>query len=87
MARERSVESRIQEHKRFREQCRRRIRPSIILFFISVAGVIAWICFLPTSWWIVGGVLAFTGGHVFMEVVSYKYHDRKLRELAYANAA
>jgi hypothetical protein len=81
MAQERSVESRIKEHRKFREQCRRRIRPSIILFMISLVAVIAWICFLPTSWWIVAGVLAFTGGHVLMEVVSFRSHDRKLREL------
>jgi len=87
MARERSLESRIKEHQKFREQCRRRIRPSITLFLICVAAVIAWICFLPTSWWIVGGVLAFTGGHVVMEIVSFRYHDRRLRELAHENTA
>jgi len=81
MARERSVESRIKEHKRFREQCRRRIRPSITLFIVAVVAVIAWVCFLPTSWWIVAGLLAFSGGHVLMEIVSCRYHDRKLREL------
>jgi uncharacterized membrane protein YhhN len=81
MARERSVESRIKEHKKYREQCRRRIRPSITLFLISLAAVIAWVCFLPTSWWIVAGVLAFAGGHVLMEIVGFRFQDRKLREL------
>jgi fatty acid desaturase len=87
MARKRSVESRITEHRRFREQCRRRIRPSVTLFIIAVVAVIAWVCFLPTSWWIAGGVLAFSGGHVLMEIVSYRYHDRRLRELANENVA
>jgi hypothetical protein len=82
MAQERSVESRIREHERFRERCRRRIWPSITLFIIAIVAVIAWVCFLPTSWWIVTGVLVFSGGHVLMEIVSCKYHDRKLRELS-----
>ena len=87
MARERSTESRIKEHTKFREQCRRRIRPSITLFLISLVAVILWACFLPTSWWAVVGVLAFTGGHTMMEIVGYCYHVRKLRELVHDNAA
>jgi hypothetical protein len=86
MARERSIESRIKEHKKFREQCRRRIRPSITLFVISLTAVILWACFLPTSWWAVAGVLAFSGGDVLMEIASCRYHDRKLRELTNDNA-
>jgi hypothetical protein len=81
MTRERSIESRIQEHKKFREQCRRRIRPTLTLFLISLGAVTAWICFLPTSWWIAAGVLAFTGVHVLLEVRGFRFHNRKLREL------
>lgn len=36
---------------------------------------------LPTSWWMVTGILAFTGGHVLMEILSYRYHDLRLRAL------
>lgn len=85
MARERTIQSRIAEHQRFREQCRRRIRPSIALFLISVVAVVTWVCFLPTSWWVVSGMLAFTGGHTLMEIVSFRSHDRRLKELTNEN--
>ena len=81
MPRERSVQSRIAEHRRFREQSRRRIRPSITLFLISVACVAAWAYFLTTSWWMVSAILAFTGGHVLVEIVNYRYHDLRLKAL------
>jgi fatty acid desaturase len=81
MARQRSIESQIKEHRKFREQCRRRIRPSIILFTICLVGVIAWVCFLPTWWWMVTGMLVFTGGHVAMEIIGYMHNDRKLNDL------
>ncbi len=87
MARERSIESRIKEHTKFREQCRRRIRPSIILFLISLAALMVGAYFRPISLWVVAGVLAFTGGHTIMEIVGYRYHVRKLRELAHEHAA
>jgi hypothetical protein len=83
MARERSIESRIKEHTKFREQCRRRIRPSITLFLIALAVVSVCAYFRPISWWVVVGVLVFTGGHTLMEIVGYRYHVRKLRELAH----
>jgi fatty acid desaturase len=80
------LESRIKEHRRFREQCRRRIRPSVTLFIISLVGVVVWACFLPMSWWWAAGVLVFTGGHAAMEIVSFRFHEKRLRELTNGTA-
>jgi hypothetical protein len=35
----------------------------------------------------VAAVLAFTGGHVLMEIVSYRYHDLRLRALTNEDVA
>jgi len=81
MSRERSIESRIAEHRRFREQCRRRIRPALVISIFSSAAVDVWAFFRPVNWWIVSGLLLFAWGQTLMEVQGYYRHGRNLRRL------
>jgi hypothetical protein len=81
MAKERTLESRIKEHKRFREQCRRRIRPYFTLFLAAAIVLIAIYFFRPFSPWVFVGVLGFSAGNLALEIFGYRFHDRKLKEL------
>jgi hypothetical protein len=80
---ERSVESRVKEHRKYREQCRRRIRPSVILSTIILLAIVAWSVFLPLNLWIAGGIVAFVVFSLGQEIIGFRYHTRNLRELGY----
>lgn len=81
MPRTQSVESRIKEHQKYREQCRQRIRPAIQLFLITLAGVALWACFLPFSWFLAGILLGVTGLMMGLEIFGYYNNDRQIRKL------
>jgi len=80
---ERSIESRVKEHRKYREQCRRRIRPSIILSALILAAIGLWSVFLPLNFWIAGFILAFDAFSLGQEIYGFRYHTRKLHELGY----
>jgi hypothetical protein len=80
---ERSIESRVKEHRKYREQCRRRIRPSIVLSLVILLAVVLWSVFLPLNLWIAGGIVAFVAFSLGQEIIGFRYHTRKLRELGY----
>jgi len=78
---ERSVESRIKEHREFRKQCRRRIKPSIVLALTIFAAKALWAVFFRLNLGValfLAVVVAFSLG---MEIYGYIHHTRKLREL------
>jgi cation transport ATPase len=82
---ERSIESRVKEHRKYREQCRRRIRPSIILSAIILAILGLWAVFLRLNVWIAIAIVAFTAFSLSQEIIGFRYHSRKLRELGFAD--
>lgn len=82
MARQQSIESRIKEHLKYREQCRRGIRPAIQLFLVSLAVVLLCACFLPFSWLFAGILLGVTGLSMVMEIFCYWHNGRMVRRLS-----
>ena len=78
---ERSVEGRIKEHRKFREQCRRRIKPSIVLALGIFAAMALWAVFFRLNLWVALFVAVFVAFSLGIEVYGYFHHTRKLREL------
>jgi hypothetical protein len=78
---ERSVESRIKEHRKFRAQCQRRIKPSIVLALTIFAAMTLWGVFFRLNLWIALCLAVFVAFSLGMEVYGYFLHTRKLREL------
>jgi hypothetical protein len=80
--RQRSLESRISEHTRFRRQCQIRIKPSLQLTLLAVlvAGVV--LLYQPQSWLFAVAIVAFPALFTSLEVWGYLRHDRALRKLA-----
>ena len=80
---ERSVESRIKEHRKYREQCRRRIKPSVFLSLTIFAAMALWAVFFRLNLWIAIFLAVFVGFSFGIEVYGYFHHTRKLRELGF----
>jgi hypothetical protein len=87
MPRTRSREGILAEHKRYREQCRKRIVPALTLSALLLAVALVLVFVSSASWWLVGGVFAFCALNTGMEVVGYLRHDRRLRDLTQGQSA
>ena len=87
MSPSRSPHTLIAEHKRFREQCRKAIAPSLKLSAILTVAALLGVLLLHASWWLLSGVVAFASLSTGMEVLGYLRHGRALRRLTASNSA
>ena len=79
---ERSTESKIKEHKKYRKQCEVRIATSkkLILFIIFVAAILTWFIF---EFWKIGvGIVLLSIGSLIIEMWAYRKHDKAIYELS-----
>jgi hypothetical protein len=78
---ERSVESKIAEHERFKTQCQRRIKPSLLLLAGASVSYILLVLMTPVGWlgmlWLVAFPLIFTS----MEIAGYFRHSSAIVRL------
>ena len=78
---EKSIESRIKEHKKFREQCRRRKGP---IGYLILAIPLVWAIFTWDGLPIAPSIFLLILIYFYsQEVIGYKFHSKKLKELGY----
>ena len=79
---EQSLESKIKEHQKYRNQCQVRIRSGIRLLLICLVLEILLLLYKAALWKWVLVVLVIIGGSTLLEVWGYRKHHKALAELA-----
>jgi len=78
--RERSVESLIGEHKKFRKQCQNRIRPALMLSGVVtvILGYVIW--HFPNGWKVGVPIIAFSYIYTVMEIICFYKHSKAIEK-------
>ena len=79
---ERSLESKIKEHQKYRSQCQVRIRSGIRLLLICLVLEILLLLYTAEIWKWVLVIMVIIGGSTLLEVWGYRKHHKALAELA-----
>ena len=77
-----SLESRINEHQKYRSQCQVRIRSGIRLLLICLVLEILLLLYTAEIWKWVLVIMVIIGGSTLLEVWGYRKHHKALAELA-----
>lgn len=78
---ERSIENQAKEHRTHREECRRKIRSSILLSVAIALAIGLWGVFFSLNLWIAIAVFAVGPLSLWDEIAGFRFHSRKLGEL------
>ena len=79
---ERSLESNINEHQKYRSQCQVRIRSGIRLLLICLVLEILLLLYTAEIWKWVLVIMVIIGGSTLLEVWGYRKHHKALADLA-----
>ena len=79
---ERSLESNIKEHQKYRSQCQVRIRSGIRLLLICLVLEILLLLYTAEIWKWVLVIMVIIGGSTLLEVWGYRKHHKALADLA-----
>ena len=80
MARQRSIESRLKEHERYRRQCAKRIPASFAMFLLATA-LCGYVVYRDRTFiWYAVGIAGFFAFYAFGEIIAYYRHGRLIRE-------
>ena len=79
---ERSIESRIKEHQKYRRQCEVRIASGKKLILITVTATLIMVWYKPSLWPIGVGIVAISAGSTLLEVWGYRKHDKAISKLS-----
>ena len=79
---EQSLESKIKEHQKYRNQCQVRIRSGIRLLLICLVLEILLLLYTAEIWKWVLVIMVIIGGSTLLEVWGYRKHHKALAELA-----
>ena len=82
-----SLESRINEHQKYRSQCQVRIRSGIRLLLICLVLEILLLLYTAEIWKWVLVVLVIISGSTLLEVWGYRKHHKALAELTQQSKA
>ena len=77
-----SLESRINEHQKYRSQCQVRIRSGIRLLLICLVLEILLLLYTAEIWKWVLVIMVSIGGSTLLEVWGYRKHHKALADLA-----
>lgn len=77
-----SLESRINEHQKYRSQCQVRIRSGIRLLLICLVLEILLLLYTAEIWKWVLVIMVIIGGSTLLEVWGYRKHHKALADLA-----
>ncbi len=78
---ERSIVSKINEHKKYRKQCEVRVASGKKLVIFSIVIAIALVLYKIDFWLIGVGLVAFSAGITLIEFWGYKKHDKAITVL------
>jgi len=82
MPRQRSIDSRLKEHERYRRQCAKRVPASFVMFAFAAA-IGGYVAYRDRSFiWYAAGVAGFFAFYALGEVIAYYHHGRRIRELS-----
>ena len=84
---ERSLESKIKEHQKYRSQCQVRIRSGIRLLLICLVLEILLLLYTADIWRLMLIVLVIISGRTLLEVWGYRKHHKALAELTQESKA
>ena len=82
-----SLESRINEHQKYRSQCQVRIRSGIRLLLICLVLEILLLLYTADIWRLMLIVLVIISGSTLLEVWGYRKHHKALAELTQQSKA
>jgi hypothetical protein len=80
---ERSLESRIAEHTKYRRQCQIRIKPSLQLVGVAIVLSAALLWWRPSEWILAAVIVLFPAVFTAMEYWGYVRHDRAIKRLSH----
>ena len=84
---EQSLESKIKEHQKYRNQCQVRVRSGIRLLLICLVLEILLLLYTAQMWRLVLVVLVIISGSTLLEVWGYRKHHKALTELTQQSKA
>ena len=82
-----SLESKINEHQKYRSQCQVRIRSGIRLLLICLVLEILLLLYTAEIWKWVLVIMVIIGGSTLLEVWGYRKHHKALAELTQQSKA